>query len=202
MRFAPDPCRVSPLSAVALVLLLTACASSKRPPVAAVPAPAAEAAAPAAAPAPASEPAAQVGALHPVAVERIDSTQRVRIEKGQRCGPRITRTLPPPSTMGRMAGWIGLGGPSAGELPAPDFQTEVVCQDMAVRHYEPAQYRATYHVGQEAHTVDVPQRPGLTIQVDEAGLPPGAPRPPAAALTEPTAEPTTPPTAQPLAAPP
>lgn len=198
MRSAPDLCRARLLGAVALALLLTACAGTKPVPVAAPPAPAAEAAAPAETAAPAQESPAQVGALHPVPVERIDSTQRVRIEKGQRCGPRITRTLPPPSTMGRMAGWIGLGGPSAGELPAPDFQTEVVCQDMAVRQYEPAQYRATYHVGQEAHTVDVPQRPGLTIQIDEAGLPPGAPRPPAAAPVEPT----TPPTAQPPAAPP
>ena len=180
------------MSAMALALLLTACASSKPAPVAAPAAPAAEAPAPAEAAAPAQEPPAQVGALHPVPVERIDSTQRVRIEKGQRCGPRITHTLPPPSTMGRMAGWIGLGGPSAGELPAPDFQTEVVCQDMAVRQYEPAQYRATYHVGEEAHTVDVPQRPGLTIQVDEAGLPPGAPHPPTAAPAQAAPQPPAP----------
>lgn len=160
---------------MALLLLLSACASHKAP-LPEAPAPD-DAAPPAAAqPAPAALPA-PVGELRRVPIERVDSTQRVRIESGQRCGPRITRSLPPPSTFGRMAGWVGLGGPSAGELPAPDFRTEVVCQDMAVPQYERAQYRATYHVGEEAHSVDVPERPARTIEVDEAGVPPPSAEP-------------------------
>lgn len=164
--FAVVLCR---LGALALAALLVACASPKKTPTEP---PAAEAAAPATAEAaePAVPPRA-VGALHPEPIERIDSTQRVRTESAQRCGPRITRSLPPPSTLGRMAGWVGLGGPSEGEVPAPDFHTEVVCTDTAVRRYEPAAYRVTFHVGAEAHSVDVPARPGRTIEVDETGQP-------------------------------
>lgn len=157
------------LSVLALAALLVACAGPKK--TSAEP-PAAKAAAPATAEA--AEPATPpriVGALHPEPVARIDSTQRVRTDNVPRCGPRITRSLPPPSTLGRMAGWVGLGGPSEGEVPAPDFHSEVVCTDTAVRRYEPAAYRATYHVGAEAHSVDVPERPGRTIEVDETGQP-------------------------------
>lgn len=185
MRFAALPCclrrpRNGRLGALALAALLAACAGTKHAP--APQAPVAKAEAPAEGEAPAATPIPPdpqpVGALRAVPVERIDSTQRVRVESAQRCGPRITRSLPPPSTLGRMAGWIGLGGPSEGEAPAPDFHTEVVCTDVAVRQYAPARYRATYHVGEEAHSVDVPARPGATIEVDEAGLPPPMPRRP------------------------
>lgn len=163
------------LSALALAALLVACASPKQLPVEP---PAAEAAAPATPEA--AEPEAPpriVGRLHAEPIEHIDSTQRVHIESAQRCGPRITRSLPPPSTLGRMAGWVGLGGPSEGEVPAPDFHTEVVCTDTAVRRYAPAAYRVTYHVGAEAHSVDVPERPGRTIEVDETGQPAPVPLP-------------------------
>jgi hypothetical protein len=161
------------LSAVGLAALLVACAGAKRSPAAAA------AAAPAGAEAAESASTPQaIGALHPVAVERTDSTQRVRTSSAKRCGPRITRSLPPPSTFGRMAGWVGLGGPSEGEVPAPDFHTEVACTDAAVRRYEPAHYRVTYAVGAETYSVDVPERPGTTIAVDEADLPPPAPRQP------------------------
>ena len=166
MRSFAALCR---LSALTLAALLMACAGAPRvpakPPAAAeAPAPAAEAAGPEA-------PPRIVGPLHAEPLERIDSTQRVRTDNAPRCGPRITRSLPPPSTLGRVAGWVGLGGPSEGEVPAPDFHTEVVCTDTAVRRYEPAAYRATYHVGAEAHSVDVPEQPGRTIEVDETGQP-------------------------------
>lgn len=178
MRSLAAFCRLSALASAALLL---ACASPKPPP-AAPPAAEAEAPAPAEATEPAPAPQA-VGALHAEPIERIDSTQRVRTESAQRCGPRITRSLPPPSSLGRMAGWVGLGGPSEGEVPAPDFHTEVVCTDAAVRRYDPAAYRVTYHVGSEAHSVDVPERPGRTIEVDETGQP--APAPAATSATTP-----------------
>lgn len=115
----------------------------------------------------------------PHAVERIDSTRTVQVRPRERCGESIAQTLTPPSTLGRMAGWIGLGGPSEGELPAPEFRTETRCTPGATRVYEAAHYRVEYRVGDEHFSANVGQRPGATVQVDDTdrihGL--GAPQP-------------------------
>lgn len=118
-------------------------------------------------PAPVAVAATTHPVTHRVAVDRIDSSRVVQVQGRERCGERITTTLTPPSAFGRMASWVGLGGPSEGEVPAPDFRTEVQCTHGAERNYAPAQYRVEFRDGNESFLVNVGQRPGATVEVDD-----------------------------------